>query len=108
MTVRLSSVQLLPPVAVADLRWAFDQAFFKRMTQTALLDELNRRLGAKGIAQVSRSGLNRWVQDVRAGRLQKPPLEPGDGAAVPTMCCPHCGGALELAIVAAAAPGGAT
>jgi hypothetical protein len=57
---RLSSIDLLPDEAEAEIVWALEQLRDRTMAQTAILDEFNARLADRGIAKVSKSAFSRW------------------------------------------------
>jgi hypothetical protein len=57
---RLSSLDLLPEDAEADIVWALEQLRERTMPQIAILDEFNARLADRGIAKVSKSAFSRW------------------------------------------------
>lgn len=57
---RLSSLDLLPEDAEADIVWALEQLRERTMPQVAILDEFNGRLADRGIAKVSKSAFSRW------------------------------------------------
>lgn len=57
---RLSSIDLLPEEADADIVWALEALRERSMPQTAILDEFNGRLADRGIAKVSKSAFSRW------------------------------------------------
>jgi hypothetical protein len=57
---RLSSIDLLPEDAEADIVWALEALRERAMPQTAILDEFNARLADRGIGKVSKSAFSRW------------------------------------------------
>lgn len=57
---RLSSIDLLPEEAEADIVWALEQLREPKMPQIAILDAFNSRLADRGIAKVSKSAFSRW------------------------------------------------
>lgn len=57
---RLSSIDLLPDEAEADIVWALEQMRERTMPANAILDEFNGRLADRGIAKVSKSAFSRW------------------------------------------------
>ncbi len=57
---RLSSLDLLPEEAEADIIWALEQLRERTMPQNAILDEFNGRLADRGIGKVSKSAFSRW------------------------------------------------
>ena len=57
---RLSSIDLLPEDAEAEIIWALEQLRERTMPQVAILDEFNGRLADRGIAKVSKSAFSRW------------------------------------------------
>lgn len=57
---RLSSIDLLPDEAEADIVWALEQLRERTMPQVAILDEFNARLADRGLAGVSKSAFSRW------------------------------------------------
>ncbi|WP_425230215.1 phage protein Gp27 family protein [Sphingomonas sp.] len=57
---RLSSIDLLPDEAEAEIVWALEQLRERSMPQTAILDEFNARLADRGIGRVSKSAFSRW------------------------------------------------
>ena len=57
---RLSSIDLLPEEAEADIVWALEQLRERTMPQTAILDEFNARLADRGVGKVSKSSFSRW------------------------------------------------
>lgn len=57
---RLSSIDLLPEDAEADIVWALEQLRERTMPQNAILDEFNARLADRGVAKVSKSAFSRW------------------------------------------------
>ena len=57
---RLSSLDLLPEEAEADIVWALEQLRERSMPQGAILDEFNGRLADRGIGKVSKSAFSRW------------------------------------------------
>jgi len=58
---RLSSIDLLPEEAEPDIAWAFEEIKARRMPQTAILAELNKRLADRGLGGLSKSAFNRKV-----------------------------------------------
>jgi hypothetical protein len=58
---RLSSIDMLPEEAEADVVWALEQLRERSMPQTAILDEFNKRLADRGIAKVSKSSWSRYA-----------------------------------------------
>lgn len=81
MKQRLTAVETLPESALKHVRWLFDTIVARRMSQTDMLDEFNRRLQKLGLSGVSRSGLNRYVIKVRDGGVARPkpaPIDDGD------------------------------
>ena len=56
---RLSSLDLAPPEAQDDIRWALGELNKRQRTQTEILDELNGRLADKGLDLISKSAFNR-------------------------------------------------
>lgn len=76
----LSSLEILPAEALPALQWAFDVLRARRMTQVAILDQLNERLDALGVPQVSRSSFNRYAIKVWSGSVPRPvPIAPAPG-----------------------------
>lgn len=57
---RLSSLDLMPDEAEADIVWALEQLRLREMPQTAILDDFNARLADRGIGKVSKSAFSRW------------------------------------------------
>lgn len=57
---RLSSIDLLPEEADADIVWALEQLRERTMPQVQILEEFNARLADRKIAGVSKSAFNRW------------------------------------------------
>ncbi|WP_242095485.1 phage protein Gp27 family protein [Sphingomonas sp. CROZ-RG-20F-R02-07] len=57
---RLSSLDLMPEEAEADIVWALEQLRERAMPQNAILDEFNARIADRGIAKVSKSAFSRW------------------------------------------------
>jgi hypothetical protein len=57
---RLSSIDMLPDEAEADIVWALEQLRERSGPQTAILDEFNARLADRGIGKVSKSAFSRW------------------------------------------------
>lgn len=57
---RLSSIDLLPDEAEAEIVWALEQLRERTMPQNAILDEFNARLADRGIGRVSKSAFSRW------------------------------------------------
>lgn len=57
---RLSSIDLLPDEAEADIVWALEALRERSRPQIAILDEFNARLADRGIAKVSKSAFSRW------------------------------------------------
>lgn len=57
---RLSSIDLLPEEAEADIIWALECLRERTMPANAVLDEFNGRLADRGIAKVSKSAFSRW------------------------------------------------
>lgn len=57
---RLSSIDLLPDEAEADIVWALEQLRERTMPGKAILDDFNGRLADRGIAGVSKSAFSRW------------------------------------------------
>lgn len=58
---RLSSIDMLPEEAEADIIWALEQLREPKMPQTAILAEFNARLADRGVASVSKSAFSRWA-----------------------------------------------
>lgn len=56
---RLSSIDLLPEDAEADLAWAMGELNARKRTQSDILAELNGRLADKGLPLISKSAFNR-------------------------------------------------
>lgn len=57
---RLSSIDLLPEDAEADIAWANEQLRDRTMHSKAILDEFNARLADRGIGAVSKSAWSRY------------------------------------------------
>lgn len=57
---RLSSLDLLPEDAEAEIVWALEQLRERTMPQAGILDEFNARLADRGIGKVSKSAFSRW------------------------------------------------
>ncbi|MES2987666.1 MAG: phage protein Gp27 family protein [Pseudomonadota bacterium] len=57
---RLSTLDMLPDDASADLVWALEALRAREMPANAILDEFNARLADRGVAKVSKSAFNRW------------------------------------------------
>jgi hypothetical protein len=57
---RLSSIDMLPDEAEADIVWALEQMRERAMPQAAILDEFNARLADRGVGKVSKSAFSRW------------------------------------------------
>ncbi len=57
---RLSSIDMLPEEAEADILWALEQLRLREMPANAILDEFNGRLADRGIGKVSKSAFSRW------------------------------------------------
>lgn len=57
---RLSSIDLLPDAAEPDVIWALEQLRERKMPQTAILVEFNKRLADRGIGAVSKSAWGRY------------------------------------------------
>lgn len=58
---QLSSIDMLPEEADADIIWALDQLRDMKLPQTMIFMGLNDRLVAKGIAPISKSAFNRYA-----------------------------------------------
>lgn len=58
---RLSTLDLLPEEAEADIVWALECLRERTMHQQAILDEFNSRLADRGIGKVSKSAFSRWA-----------------------------------------------
>ena len=81
MKQRLTAIETLPENAVKHVRWLYDMILARRMSQTDMLDEFNRRLEGIGLPGASTSGLNRYVIKVRNGGVARPkpaPIDDGD------------------------------
>ena len=82
----LSSVETLPAEGLFALQWAFDVLRARRMTQVAILEQLNSRLAALGVPLVSRSSFNRYAIKVWTGSVARPvPIAPAPGAGSDTL-----------------------
>ncbi|MES2755601.1 MAG: phage protein Gp27 family protein, partial [Pseudomonadota bacterium] len=57
---RLSSIDLLPDDAEAEIIWALEELRERRQPQVAILAEFNARLADRGVAGVSKSAFSRW------------------------------------------------
>lgn len=57
---QLSSIDLLPDDAEAEIMWALEQLRERAMPQTGILAEFNARLADRGIGKVSKSAFSRW------------------------------------------------
>ena len=57
---RLSSIDVLPDDAEAEIMWALDQLRERAMPQNIILDQFNARLADRGIGKVSKSAFSRW------------------------------------------------
>lgn len=57
---RLSSIDLLPDDAEAEIIWALEELRERKQPQIAILDEFNARLADRGIGKVSKSAFSRW------------------------------------------------
>lgn len=86
---RLSSIDLLPDSADADVAWASEELDRRERLQKVILEEFNSRLADKGLAPISSSAFNRHsVKLARIGRRIRDTreitavltdrLEPGD------------------------------
>lgn len=69
---RLSRIELMPKSTLADRQWLFDAIRSRTMTQIDLHQAFNRRLEKHGVAAISKSSLNRYVQRVRDGETGRP------------------------------------
>jgi hypothetical protein len=58
---RLSSLDMLPPEADADLAWALEELRGKSLPQNVIITEFNKRLADRGIPSVSKSAFSRWA-----------------------------------------------
>lgn len=58
---RLSSLDMLPPEADADLAWALEELRGKSLPQNVIVTEFNKRLADRGIPSVSKSAFSRWA-----------------------------------------------
>lgn len=58
---RLSSIELLPEEADADIAWANEQLRERKLPQTVIFTEFNERLADKGIEPISKSSFNRYA-----------------------------------------------
>lgn len=58
---RLSTIDLLPEEAEADIAWAFEEIKARRQPQLTILGELNKRLADRGLKGISKSAFNRKV-----------------------------------------------
>lgn len=58
---RLSSIELLPEAATADINWAIDALAEGRRTDSDILFEFNDRLRALGLDPVSKSAFGRYA-----------------------------------------------
>lgn len=59
--VRLSSIDLLPPEAEADVQWAIDEIEQGKRLQIDIHQEFNARLADRGIAPISHSAFSRYA-----------------------------------------------
>ena len=57
---RLSSIDMLPEDADAEIMWAAEQLRERAMPQNLILKEFNARLADRGIGSVSKSAFSRW------------------------------------------------
>lgn len=57
---RLSSIDLLPEEAEADIVWALECLRERTMPQAGILAEFNARLADRGVGSVSKSAFSRW------------------------------------------------
>ena len=58
---RLSTIDLLPDEAQPDVEWALEELRERKMHQTDILREFNRRLDACGIEPISKSAFSRYA-----------------------------------------------
>lgn len=58
---RLSTIDLLPDEAQPDVEWALEELRERKMHQTDILREFNRRLDARGIEAISKSAFSRYA-----------------------------------------------
>jgi len=58
---RLSTIDLLPDEAEADVVWALEQLRANKLPQTAILIEFNERLADRGIEPISKSAWSRFA-----------------------------------------------
>lgn len=58
---RLSTIDLLPDEAQPDVEWALEELRERKMHQTDILREFNRRLDARGIEPISKSAFSRYA-----------------------------------------------
>lgn len=57
---KLSSIDMLPPEAEADLVWALEQLQERKLPQTAILEEFNERLADLGLPPISKGAWSRY------------------------------------------------
>lgn len=72
MKQRLTYIETLPDEAVKHVLWLYNTIMARRMSQTDMLEEFNRRLLAIGQKPASLSGLNRYAIKVRDGAVRRP------------------------------------
>lgn len=72
MKQRLTYIETLPGEAVKHVLWLYNTILARRMSQTDMLEEFNRRLLAMGEKPASLSGLNRYAIKVRDGAVRRP------------------------------------
>jgi hypothetical protein len=58
---RLSSLDMLPADADADLAWALEELRGKSLPQNVIITEFSKRLADRGIPSVSKSAFSRWA-----------------------------------------------
>lgn len=98
MADRLTNIEILPEICAPAVLWLYDTIASRRMTQTDMLQAFNARLDRLGTEPVSRSGLNRYVQKVRAGEISRPKAVTAPVANASGILCPAFRAALVNSI----------
>lgn len=72
MNTRLTTIETMPEELLPQCQWLYDSIKARRMSQSEMMNEFNRRIADSGEPAVSRSGLNRYVMRVRSGEIRRP------------------------------------
>lgn len=69
---RLTAIETLPEELLPHCQWLYAAIQSRRISQTEMLEEFNKRISSSAVPAISKSGLNRYVMRVRAGDIKRP------------------------------------